>query len=121
VHVGDDVVIGEQGDERDRNRWGDRLGTISYEIVCGISAGALEYREDERSPTSRASAPGTGRTPSPDRMHGDPVPEGTVAPGEVRCGAPRREFDRCRERIVDRLMPSCPPVARHSGSPAADE
>ena len=40
VHVGDEVVlIGEQGDERvTATEWADRLGTISYEIVCGISA-----------------------------------------------------------------------------------
>ena len=40
VHVGDDVVlIGDQGDERvTATEWADRLGTISYEIVCGISA-----------------------------------------------------------------------------------
>jgi alanine racemase len=43
VHVGDEVVlIGEQSgpDGTDRIRaeeWADRLGTIGYEIVCGIS------------------------------------------------------------------------------------
>ena len=40
VHVGDEVVlIGEQGAERiTATEWADRLGTISYEIVCSISA-----------------------------------------------------------------------------------
>jgi len=44
VHVGDEVVlIGEQsgpeGTDRIRaEEWADRLGTIGYEIVCGISA-----------------------------------------------------------------------------------
>jgi alanine racemase len=40
VMVGDEVVlIGAQGDEEiTANEWGDRLGTIGYEIVCGISA-----------------------------------------------------------------------------------
>lgn len=40
VAVGDPVVlIGEQGDERIRAEdWADRLGTIGYEIVCGITA-----------------------------------------------------------------------------------
>lgn len=37
--VGDEVVlIGEQGDERvTADEWAGRLGTISYEVVCGIS------------------------------------------------------------------------------------
>ena len=40
VTVGDEVVlIGQQGDEQIRaGDWADRLGTIGYEIVCGISA-----------------------------------------------------------------------------------
>ena len=40
VSIGDEVVlIGEQGDERIRAEdWADRLDTIGYEIVCGISA-----------------------------------------------------------------------------------
>ncbi len=39
VFVGDEVVlIGEQGGERVRaEEWAERLGTIGYEIVCGIS------------------------------------------------------------------------------------
>lgn len=39
VLVGDEVVlIGRQGDERIlATEWADRLGTIGYEIVCGIS------------------------------------------------------------------------------------
>ena len=38
VAVGDEVVlIGRQGDEVvTANEWGDRLGTIGYEVVCGI-------------------------------------------------------------------------------------
>jgi alanine racemase len=37
--IGDEaVLIGEQGGERIRvEHWADRLGTIGYEIVCGIS------------------------------------------------------------------------------------
>ncbi|MFW2332200.1 alanine racemase [Ilumatobacter sp.] len=40
VAAGDDVVlIGEQGDERIRAEdWAERLGTIGYEVVCGLSA-----------------------------------------------------------------------------------
>jgi alanine racemase len=40
VRVGDEVVlIGEQeGVEVTATEWADRMGTISYEIVCGISA-----------------------------------------------------------------------------------
>lgn len=40
VSVGDEVVlIGTQGDEQIRaEEWADRIGTIGYEIVCGISA-----------------------------------------------------------------------------------
>jgi alanine racemase len=39
VAIGDPVVlIGRQGDEEVRaEEWADRLGTIGYEIVCGIS------------------------------------------------------------------------------------
>ncbi len=39
VAVGDEVVlIGRQGDEQIRAEdWAERLGTIAYEIVCGIS------------------------------------------------------------------------------------
>ncbi len=39
VAVGDEVVlIGSQGDERIlATDWADRLGTIGYEIVCGVS------------------------------------------------------------------------------------
>ncbi len=38
--VGDEaVLIGSQGDESiSAVEWGDRLGTISYEVLCGISA-----------------------------------------------------------------------------------
>jgi alanine racemase len=40
VSVGDDaVLIGAQGDEQiTATEWADRLGTIGYEIICGISA-----------------------------------------------------------------------------------
>jgi alanine racemase len=38
VEVGDEVVLlGRDGDaEITADEWADRLGTISYEIVCGI-------------------------------------------------------------------------------------
>ncbi|HTN80913.1 MAG TPA: alanine racemase [Acidimicrobiales bacterium] len=40
VHIGDEVVlIGAQGDEHiTATEWAERLDTISYEVVCGISA-----------------------------------------------------------------------------------
>ena len=40
VAVGDEVVLlGRQGDEVvTANEWGERLGTIGYEVVCGIGA-----------------------------------------------------------------------------------
>jgi alanine racemase len=40
VGVGDEVVlIGRQADELVRAEdWAERLGTIGYEIVCGIAA-----------------------------------------------------------------------------------
>lgn len=46
VQPGDEVVlIGEQGDQRiTASEWAERLGTIGYEIVCGISA-RIERRE----------------------------------------------------------------------------
>jgi len=38
VSIGDEVVLlGTQGDERiTADEWADRVGTIAYEIVCGI-------------------------------------------------------------------------------------
>ena len=38
--MGDEVVLlGRQGDQRVlATEWADRLGTIGYEIVCGIGA-----------------------------------------------------------------------------------
>jgi len=38
VDVGDEgVLIGRQGDEEvTAAEWGERMGTIAYEIVCGI-------------------------------------------------------------------------------------
>jgi alanine racemase len=50
VAVGDTVVlIGTQGEERIRaEEWADRLGTIGYEIVCGVGA---------RVPRRRRAAP----------------------------------------------------------------
>ncbi len=38
VEVGDEVVLlGREGDaEITADEWADRLGTIAYEIVCGI-------------------------------------------------------------------------------------
>jgi alanine racemase len=40
VRPGDEaVLIGAQGDERiSAEDWGDALGTIGYEVVCGIGA-----------------------------------------------------------------------------------
>jgi alanine racemase len=40
VAAGDEaVLIGEQGGERiTADEWADRLGTIAYEITCGIGA-----------------------------------------------------------------------------------
>jgi alanine racemase len=40
VSVDDDVVlIGRQGDhEITANEWGELLGTIGYEVACGLSA-----------------------------------------------------------------------------------
>ena len=40
VEVGDEVVlIGRQGDDEiTATEWAERLGTIAYEIVCGIGA-----------------------------------------------------------------------------------
>ena len=53
VSVGDDVVlIGAQGDERIRaEHWADRLGTIGYEIVCGITARVPRVVRTRREPS----------------------------------------------------------------------
>jgi alanine racemase len=48
VAIGDEaVLIGRQGGEEIRaEEWAERLGTIGYEIVCGISARVpRRYRE----------------------------------------------------------------------------
>jgi alanine racemase len=39
IVIGDEVVLlGSQGDERvTAEEWATRLGTIGYEIVCGVS------------------------------------------------------------------------------------
>jgi len=52
VTVGDQVVlIGEQGGEQIRAEdWADRLGTIGYEIVCGISARVPRVVRDRPDP-----------------------------------------------------------------------
>ena len=53
VSVGDDVVlIGAQRDERIRaEHWADRLGTIGYEIVCGITARVPRVVRTRREPS----------------------------------------------------------------------
>ncbi len=59
IDVGDEVVLlGSQGDERiTADDWAERLGTIGYEIVCGISTRV------PRIPASPASlAPTTSRS-----------------------------------------------------------
>lgn len=50
VAVGDDVVLlGRQGDEAiGVQEWADRLGTIGYEIVCGISPRVPRRYQEER-------------------------------------------------------------------------
>ena len=57
--VGDEVVLlGAQGGEQiTADEWAGRLGTIGYEIVCGISARVprrryAESAEDAREPAS---------------------------------------------------------------------
>ncbi len=51
VAVGDPVVLlGRQGSEEvPAGEWADRLGTIGYEIVCGISK-RIERRVRDRGP-----------------------------------------------------------------------
>jgi alanine racemase len=53
VATGDEVVlIGAQGDERvTAEDWADRLGTIGYEIVCGISARIPRVVRDDGDPS----------------------------------------------------------------------
>jgi alanine racemase len=49
VAVGDEVVLlGEQGGASiSADEWADRLGTIAYEIICGISHRVpRRHRED---------------------------------------------------------------------------
>ena len=50
VAVGDEVVLlGRQGDEQIRaEEWAQRLGTIGYEIVCGIGARVPASSPDAR-------------------------------------------------------------------------
>lgn len=53
VTVGDEVVlIGAQGDDRIRaEEWAGRLGTIGYEVVCGISARVPRVVRTRREPS----------------------------------------------------------------------
>lgn len=59
VAVGDEVVlVGRQGDETITvAEWADRLGTIGYEIVCGVSA-RVPRRYHGGPPTPIVAAPG---------------------------------------------------------------
>ncbi len=52
VSVGDEVVlIGRQGDEQiSASDWAERLGTIGYEIVCGISTRVPRVLRGSESP-----------------------------------------------------------------------
>jgi alanine racemase len=45
VSIGDEVVlIGRQGSEHiTANEWANKIGTIGYEVVCGISARMPRY------------------------------------------------------------------------------
>jgi alanine racemase len=54
VEVGDEVVLfGEQGGQRIRAEdWAERLGTIGYEIVCGISGRVSRLARSSSSPPS---------------------------------------------------------------------
>jgi len=56
VRPGDEVVLlGRQGDERiGAEEWAERLGTISYEIVCGLSARVPRTYLARSSPLGRA-------------------------------------------------------------------
>jgi alanine racemase len=43
------VLLGAQGDERiTADEWARRLGTISYEIVCGIGPRVPRVEGDDR-------------------------------------------------------------------------
>lgn len=58
VRAGDEVVlIGRQGDEEVTvDEWADRLGTIGYEVVCGIGARVpIRYRRGLRPHTEEAT------------------------------------------------------------------
>ena len=59
VQPGDEVVLlGRQGDEEiTADEWADLLGTISYEVLCGIGPRVPRVR-GQRAPTRR-------RRPSP--------------------------------------------------------
>jgi alanine racemase len=72
--IGDEVVLlGRQGDaEVSATEWADRLGTISYEVLCGIGP-----RVPRVATNALAAGPESGAPPSdtgPDRAA--PTPAG---------------------------------------------
>ena len=108
VAPGDEVVlIGRQGDEEiTADEWAARLDTISYEILCGIGP-RVPTRPPQPVITDVAGVRVGHWTDEVGRTGCTVVllPEGTVASGEVRGGAPgTREFDLLApERTVARV------------------
>lgn len=56
VRAGDDVVLlGRQGEEKvDAWEWAERLGTIAYEVTCGLSARLPRVYAYERADTTKS-------------------------------------------------------------------
>ncbi|MGH9164624.1 MAG: alanine racemase, partial [Acidimicrobiales bacterium] len=81
VAVGDEVVlIGGQGDQQiTATEWADRLDTISYEVLCGISARVPRVwstSTEARSEVGRFSPP----PPTSSGLAGDPAGLGRAGP-----------------------------------------
>ncbi|MDA8357324.1 MAG: alanine racemase [Actinomycetota bacterium] len=96
VHPGDEVtLLGRQGDEEiTASEWAERLGTITYEVLCGIGPrvpritdGATEAGWGSLSPT-RSGSGGTGGLGGPGGP-GDLAGPGTLASGRFGRGDKR--------------------------------
>ncbi|HUZ20118.1 MAG TPA: alanine racemase [Acidimicrobiales bacterium] len=81
VRPGDEaVLIGPQGDEEiTAEEWAERLGTICYEVLCGIGPRVPRvavHRQDAATPTGAGGqAPGAGGCP-PGALRGLVTPDG---------------------------------------------
>ncbi len=87
VRVGDEVVlIGRQGDQSLRaSDWADVLGTISYEVLCGIGPRVTRVVVGERDDPEESMSGSSERGSSASR-HGAAARKGAASPTSVAAG-----------------------------------